>query len=117
MLTGRLDRRLTITKETFVQAVPPYHEGSWSPQAVATVWAARIRKREDEAFDPETKQRYALTQATFRTRWIPSFTPNDWLLAPNVRWACTCDEVAYRIKGVVEIGRREGIEIQAEVVS
>lgn len=42
---------------------------------------------------------------TFRTRWFAGISETDKLVS---------DGVEYDVKGVLEIGRREGLEIAAE---
>jgi SPP1 family predicted phage head-tail adaptor len=103
MRAGSFDRIIVIerqfptgTTDSLGQAIT-----EWRP--VHKAWAAKLHKSEDEAF--AASQRYAQRTVTFRTYWLNDVTETDRL---------ECDGVYVDIKGVREIGFREGIEIAGE---
>jgi SPP1 family predicted phage head-tail adaptor len=102
MRIGNFDRQLTILRDVEIgrdELSQPIYE----PVPIATVWAEKIHKTEDERFAAE--QRYAVRTVTFRTYWIEGILPTDRL---------RCDGYLYDIKGVRELGFRDGMEIAAE---
>lgn len=101
--TGRLNRRVTIERET--EAVKP--SGSvvkaWTP--VATVWAEVLQQTASEFF---TGYGEAETGTLiFRVRYRPGITT-----ANRVAY----DGAAYGIKEIKIIGRRAGMELRGEVI-
>jgi SPP1 family predicted phage head-tail adaptor len=72
-------------------------------QTVNTFWCEKIHKTEDEAF--AASQRYARRTLTFRAHFISDISEVDRL---------EVDGIHYDIRGIREIGYREGIEIAAE---
>lgn len=101
--TGRLNRRVTIERET--ETVKP--SGSvvkaWTP--VATVWAEVLQQTASEFF---TGYGEAETGTViFRVRYRPGITTADRV---------TYDGTAYGIKEIKLIGRRAGMELRGEVL-
>lgn len=104
---GQLDRRLTILRRTQT-GVTPIGEPIFTEGELRTVWAAKVHRRETEAFDTSTAQRFAARVVVFRTHHMPDLVETDRLL---------CEGATYGIVGLREIGRRDGLEITAELVS
>lgn len=104
MKAGLLDRRLTIRRrvQTGVDAM---RQPIFAVQDVRTVWAAKVPKSEDEQFDEGTQQRLSSRIVTFRTRHMGSILDTDTLFSEGT---------SYDVKGIRELGRREGLEITAE---
>lgn len=101
--TGRLNRRVTIERET--ETVKP--SGSvvkaWTP--VATVWAEVLQQTASEFF---TGYGEAETGTViFRVRYRPGITTAD-----RVTYAGT----AYGIKEIKELGRRAALELRGEAL-
>lgn len=101
MRAGDLDRRVTIQQRTL--ATNEYGEAveTWSP--VATVWAQVQPLRGQERF--AAQQHDARVDTRFRLRWRTGIGPATHRLQHG-------DDV-YEITAVLEIGRREGLEILA----
>lgn len=95
-----LNRRVTIVRRTLVP-------GPWNPEEVwtdlRTVWAAVRYDSADEQF--AAGQFYARRIVTFTMRFTHDLTEVDRL---------RCDGTTYDIRGITEIGFREGIEVKAE---
>jgi SPP1 family predicted phage head-tail adaptor len=99
---GKMDRRISIQR--LVQTgVSELNEPIFSYQEVRIVWGAKIHKSEDEKF--ASGQRYAVRVVTFQTHYMPDLTETDRLVSEGV---------TYDVKGIRELGRREGLEIAAE---
>lgn len=100
---GNMDRRIIIERET--ETVQP--SGSvlkaWKP--VATVWAEVLQQTASEFFtgygEAETGN------VVFRMRYRPGITTAD-----RVRH----DGVAYGLKEVKELGRRDALELRGEAL-
>lgn len=101
MIVGKFDRLVTVVRD-FQIGTDDFNQPIFEPRPVAKIWAEKIHKTEDEKFAAE--QRYAVRTVTFRSYWL-EVTATDKL---------ECDGETYGIKGVREIGFREGIEISAE---
>ncbi|RWP80460.1 phage head closure protein [Mesorhizobium sp.] len=104
MRIGTMNRRLAILRrvQTGTDALnAPVLE--WQPWR--TVWAEKIHKKEDEQFSADLHQRYAVHRVIFRTRYLADLSEVDRL---------ECEGATYDIKGVRELGFREGTEITAE---
>src|SRR5690606_33405087 len=80
-----------------------YNQPIVEPSTIARFWAAKIFKSEDERYS--ASQVYAVRLVTFRSHFIEDVRPTDRL---------TCEGETYNIRGVREIGYREGIEITAQ---
>ena len=101
MRSGRLDRRITLQRKTVV--ANSYGEPIETWVDLATVWA--------EYLPTGGVERYAATQMVaeadtrWRIRYRADLTPIDRLsYAGRI----------YDVTGVVEIGRREGLEIYSK---
>jgi SPP1 family predicted phage head-tail adaptor len=102
MRAGDLDRRVTILRP-IVTGTNDFNEPIVEPVAVRTVWASLIFKSADEEF--AAGQRYAVRIVTFRMRFMADLAETDSL---------QCEGVTYDVKGIKELGRRDGLEIAAE---
>lgn len=104
MRIGNMNRRLAILRRvqtgTDTLNAPVFEWQTWR-----TVWAERISKKEDERFSDDLRQRYAVHRVIFRTRYLADISEVDRL---------ECEGVTYDIKGLRELGFREGTEISAE---
>ena len=101
---SNLDRRITIQEP--VVSKDGYGEDvvtGWTP--VATVWAQVIPVSGREYFDAAAIRAEKTTR--FRIRWRSGVTE-----AMRIVY----DGRSYDILGIVEIGRREGLEIRAEAI-
>lgn len=70
---------------------------------INTFWCEKSHKSEDEAFS--ASQRYAVRTVTFRAHFLADIKETDRL---------EVDGLFYDIKGIREVGFREGTEIAAE---
>jgi SPP1 family predicted phage head-tail adaptor len=102
MRAGQLDRRVTVLRNVQI-GVTELNEPIYELQELRTVWAAKIHKSEDEKF--AASQFYSQRIVTFRTRYMAELVETDKLM---------CEGLTYNIKGIRELGRREGLEIAAE---
>jgi SPP1 family predicted phage head-tail adaptor len=102
MRAGTLDRRVTVLRRVQVGETP-LNEPIFEWQEVRTVWAAKVHKSEDEKF--AASQVYAQRVVTFRTRFMSDLAETDRLV---------CDGLTYNLKGIRELGRRDGLEVAAE---
>jgi len=95
-----LNRRVTIERYTTT-------EGEWGPEYswsdLRTVWASMSYDAADEEFAAD--QTYAKRVVTFTMRFTTDLTAGDRL---------RCLGVTYDVKGIKEIGSRDGIEVKAE---
>lgn len=100
---GSFDRIITIERQipTGDEDVFGQPLSEWRP--IASMWASKTHKSEDEAFAAE--QRYAVRVVTFTLYWSNDIRETDRLI---------CDGLRYGIKGIREIGFREGLQISAE---
>lgn len=100
---GKLDRRITIERQT--ETVKPSGSVSkvWTP--VLTVWAETLQQSATEYF---TAMGEVETGAMiFRIRWIDALTTADRVIYNGA---------PYGIKEIKELGRREALELRAEVI-
>lgn len=102
MIVGKFDRLITLLRD-FEIGRDQFDQPITEPRPVAKFWGEKIHKQEDERFAAE--QRYALRTVTFRAYWIDDIRSTDRL---------ECDGALYDVKGVRELGFREGVEISAE---
>ncbi|MEC9433876.1 MAG: phage head closure protein [Pseudomonadota bacterium] len=106
MRSGDLDRRVTLQRATSVQDALGEPIQTWAD--IATVWAKKIESRRQAREAPDAGEaRAALTRRTFEIRW--STTVAD--LGPLDR--LVFEGRIFDILGVSEIGRREGLSIEA----
>jgi SPP1 family predicted phage head-tail adaptor len=104
MRSGRLDRRITIQRATITQNSTGEEIATWG--TLATVWAElRQGKPGNEAY--ASQQFLGKTPLTFRIRW--STTVQVLTVKDRISYAGR----TYDILDVREIGRREGLEIDA----
>jgi SPP1 family predicted phage head-tail adaptor len=109
MRAGEFDRRITFERAAGTQASPSGEQVlTWA--AEATVWAQVAPLSGTELF--RAQQFGAKVDTRFRVRWIvsTSITPDETLrILYGGRY--------YDIRSVIEIGRREGLEIMAEAAA
>jgi len=98
LVTGRLDRRITFRRPTFIQNEFGEAEASW--EDVTTVWAEVKPLRGREYFAAQQVNSEVTTR--FRIRYLSGV---------DTRWRILHDGLEYDIFSVAEIGRREGLEI------
>lgn len=103
MRAGRLDRRITISRRTETVSVSGSVSEGWT--AVATVWASVKYERGAERF--ATQQSVGHGAATFTIRW------SETVSEVSVLHRIAFDGRDYDVRDVRELGRREGIEIDA----
>jgi SPP1 family predicted phage head-tail adaptor len=99
-----MDRRITFERATATQANPSGEQVlTWA--AEATVWAEVVPLGGRELF--QAQQLEAKADTRFRIRYRTGITPDETLrIAYGGRH--------YDLRSVVELGRREGLEILAE---
>ncbi|MER9493439.1 phage head closure protein [Mesorhizobium sp. M0320] len=104
MRIGTMNRRLIILRRvetgTDLLNSPVFEWQTWR-----TVWAEKIHKKENEQFSPDLHQRYAVRLVIFRIRYLADISEVDRV---------ECEGVTYDIKGLRELGFRDGTEITAE---
>jgi SPP1 family predicted phage head-tail adaptor len=95
-----LNRRVTVERYTTIS-------GGWGDEYLwsdlRTVWGGVKYDAADEEF--AAGQAYARRVVTFTLRFTSDLTALDRL---------RCEGVTYEIKGIKEIGFRDGIEVKAE---
>ncbi len=103
MRAGSFDRIISVEREMPTGAVDSLGQPlkAWAP--IWKAWAGLVHKSEDEAF--VAQQRYAKRVVTFTTYFSENLTETDRI------W---CDGKLYAVKGIREIGFKEGLEIAAE---
>jgi SPP1 family predicted phage head-tail adaptor len=100
---GNMDRRITIERETGTVSPSGDARKTWTP--VATVWAEFVQQSASEFF---TGYGEAETGTViFRVRYRPGITTADRV---------TYDGVAYGLKEVKEILRRDALELRGEAL-
>lgn len=99
MRAGRLDRRITLQRKT--QAENSFGEPVDTWVDMATVWAEKLPLRGSTTF--AAQQRIAEADVKWRIRFRQNLTPLDRIIDDEGR---PCD-----VLGVLEIGRRVGLEI------
>lgn len=105
MQAGKMDRRITFERAIESQAASGEQVLTWV--ADSTVWAEVEPLAGTELF--RAQQLGAKVDTRFRVRWMgaPAITPDEKVrILYGLRY--------YDIRSVVEIGRREGLEILAE---
>ncbi|RJP54170.1 MAG: head-tail adaptor protein [Anaerolineaceae bacterium] len=103
MRAGALDRRLTIQEKVITQSDSGEEQVTWS--TIATVWAQKIENRGSERF--AAQQYVGHSVRTFKIRY------SSTVAAVTTEHRLVYDGVNYDITDVRELGRREGIEIDA----
>lgn len=103
MRAGKLDREIVIESATStVNAIGEPVE-TWA--TFASVWAEVKPLSASERFRSEA--RHSARVSTFSIRWLAGVLPTMRIKYENLYW---------RILGIAELGRRDGLEITAEVV-
>lgn len=103
MQAGKLDRRLTLRRNTPTTDEFGGETSDWAD--VATVWASKEDVRDAERV--RAQQVGASITTRFRIR------PLAGGLRPSVEWQGACEGLLYEITAVKEIGRREGWELSS----
>lgn len=101
MIFGRLDRRIEIEEPvTTYDALnaPILTWKNWK-----RVWAQYIPDKIDERYSNDTEREQRLVR--FRTRYWSNF---------STLFRIVFEGNYYRVRGVTEIGRREGLEVDCE---
>lgn len=101
MKAGELDRRLTI--EQYTEAQDAYGEAIKTWSVLETVWAQVSPVRGSERY--VAQQVSGEAEMRFRLRYRADVTDKMRLY---------CENVYYNITAVLEIGRREGLEIMGK---
>ena len=101
MRSGRLDRRITLQRKTVVEN--SYGEPIETWMDLATVWAEHLPAGGVERY--AATQMVAEADTRWRIRYRAYLTPIDRLSYAGR---------TYEVTGVVEIGRREGLEIYSK---
>ena len=99
---GRMDRRITLQTATETQNTSGEPVPTWSD--LATVWARVTPQSTAESFQDD--QEHATRQTVFRIRYRSDV---------NEKTRISYDSQTYDITGIVEIGRREALDISAVV--
>lgn len=100
---GRLDRQIIIQSPTATQDSYGEEIVTWSTFASVWAWKKDIRGRERFA----AAQELAEEMTVFVIPWLDGVT---------VKMRVTGDGKTYRIEGLAELGRHEGLEIAAVAV-
>lgn len=101
MRAGKLDRRLTVQRKTLVDSGGWNDEEVWSD--LVTLWAEKEHAQEDIQYPEGAGLHFEIT--TFRTRYFSDLRQTDRLVFEGE---------FFEIRGIREIGRREGMEIKAK---
>lgn len=99
MRTGRMDRVVTLRGKTTAPNDYGEEVATWSD--IATVWAERLELRGDERWNAQ--QVVAKIACKYRIRYRTDVDAIDILVDSDGR--------EYDIQAVLEIGRREGLEL------
>lgn len=102
MIAGRLDRRIAFQVAREDQSASGEVRLTFVDHA--EVWAERRSQAAREAF--KSDQRYAEVDEVFRIRYRTDVTP-------DAKMRIAFEGRAYDIKGVLEVGRREGLDVLA----
>ncbi len=107
MLAGPLDSRITLRRASLTTNALGEEIPTW--RDLASVWARRDWSPGGEQLT--TQELGSTVSASFRIRWssrLRDLNPRDRVLASGREWD---------IMSVIEIGRREGLEITAQARS
>lgn len=99
MRAGRLDRRLILQRKTLIENDFGEPTATWT--TIATVWAEKREVRGAERY--AASQSVAQIDIKYRIRYRRGLTPLDAFVDEDGR--------VFDIAAVLEIGRREGLEI------
>lgn len=103
MRIGRLDRRVMLLRRTVTQGSAGDAQESFTD--LAEVWAERQDVSGREYV--RSGQQLAERTARFTIRWRGDFTSIDRLSHDGQEWV---------VLNVAEVGRREGLEITAQII-
>lgn len=101
MRSGSLDRRITLQRKSTVQNSTGEQIETWID--LAPVWASKKDLRGNERF--AAQQIMAEVDTQFRIRYRAGLTPIDRVFYAGKY---------YDVKAVLEIGRREGMDLMAQ---
>lgn len=101
MRAGKLDRRLTVQRRELVSKDGWNDVYDWTD--LITVWCEKEHSKEDIQNLDDAGRHFSVI--TFRTRWLSDIREEDRLLFEGE---------TFEIRGIREIGRREGLEIKAK---
>ncbi len=104
MITGKMDRRITLQRKTVTTNGYGEEVVAWTD--LATVWAEKVDMRGSERY--AAAQAVAQLDTKFRIRYRSGITPIDRIIYGNT---------TYDVGGILEIGRREGLELHAKAVN
>jgi SPP1 family predicted phage head-tail adaptor len=104
MRAGPLDRSAVLKHQVLTKNTTN-GEDEVSYSTYATVWAGKRDLRGREFF--AAQQMNADITTTWQIRYRTDVVPRDQIVV---------DDVAYNISSIAEIGRRDGLEIQATAV-
>lgn len=102
MNAGQMDRQVTI--QTYTTTLDDWNHPTKAWADLATVWASKVDKRETE--QNELHQLVAIT----RTVWTIRYR-NDIDTTARIVY----NSKYYDIRGIKELGRREGLQITTEL--
>ncbi len=103
---GRLDRRITLQVSALQKDAAGAPVLTWSD--VATVWARYIPVGGREFYSAQAAQQIAGETARFLIRWRADLTARHRIVFDGKTW---------NIRNLAELGRREGLELTAEVIN
>ncbi len=101
---GKLDKQITIERETETVAASGAVSKTWAP--VATVRAELVQLRAEEYLTSFGEGDAG--GAVFRTRYLSGITTVDRV---------TLDSTTYDIDEIAELGRKRGLELRCSVVA
>lgn len=96
---GKLDRQITIERDTETVAASGAVSSVWAP--VATIRAELVQRSADEFLTGFGEAEAG--GAVFRIRYLAGITTADRVI---------CDGVAYDIDEIAELGRRRALELR-----
>ena len=102
MNAGIMDRRITV--QTYTTATDDWNHPVKTWADFATVWASKTDKRESEV--NEQNQTVALTRTVWTIRYLAGIDTTA-----RIQY----DGSTYDIRGIKELGRREGMQITTEL--
>ncbi len=100
MRSGELDRRITIRRKMDVENTYGEMVSTWTD--IVTVWAKKTDLRGAERY--AAAQTVGGTECKFKIRYRRDVRTTDRLV---------CGGKTYEITGIVELGRRDALEIMA----
>lgn len=103
MIVGRLDRKIDIEQPVATKNSIGEEIYSWS--IWQRCWAQYVPKKADERYGSDAVRENRFVQ--FKTRYWPGLL---------VTFRILFEGNYYRIRGITEIGRREGWEVDAELL-